>query len=323
MATATVAKGAPGETLGAPPRPIRRFFDRHRNTLGAMAFISPWIIGFLVFTAWPMIYSFYLSLTDFDNINPPRFAGLANYRAMISDHTIPQALWNTFHFAIMSVPATIIVGLLLAMLLQRASRGNGFFRTVFFLPRMTPQVAVGVLFLMLFNGSRGIINQILGWFGITGPQWTVDSAWIRPGLVLMGLWTVGNTAIILLAALKDVPRELYESARVDGASSLRQFWSITLPLISPQIFFVFIVNSIASLQTFTEAYTAFFGNQANFSNDAALFYAIHIFETAFRNFRMGYASAMAWVLFLIIMIITAIQWRVSKRFVFYGGGGDE
>ena len=294
--------------------------SRRRNFWAAMAFISPWALGFVIFTAWPMIYSFYLSLTNFDNINAPRWVGLANYERMLEDPRIPQTLMNTFQFAVMSVPAQIIVALGLAMLLHRATLGTGLFRTTFFLPRMTPPVAVGVLFLLLFNGPQGIINQMLGWFGVTGPNWTVDGFWVRPGLVLMSLWTVGGTALILLAALKDVPKELYESASIDGASKTRQFWRITVPLISPQIFFVFIVNSIGALQSFTEAYTAFFGGGADaFRNEGALFYSIHLFEQAFRNFRMGYASAMAWVLFVIIMIITAIQFYVSRKFVFYQG----
>jgi len=316
-------EGVPGVSPGTPVSPEKRrlrLTTKRRNLIAAMLFISPWLFGFLVFTVWPMIYSFYLSLTNFDNINAPRFVGLENYQRMMEDPRIPRTLSNTFQFAIMSVPLSLIVALLLALLLHKATMGTGFFRTTFFLPRMTPPVAVGVLFLLLFNGHQGLINQLLGLFGVNGPNWTVDPFWVRPGLVLMSLWTVGGTSLILLAALKDVPKELYESARVDGAGALRQFWSVTLPLISPQIFFVFIVNTIGALQTFSEAYTAFFGGGADaFRNEGALFYSIHLFEMAFRNFRMGYASAMAWVLFVIIMIITGIQWAVSKRMVFYSG----
>lgn len=321
--TSAVISGAAGTAPAAPGRLYERpnlLRRRRRNFWSAMTFIGPWIFGFVLFTAWPMIYSLYLSMTNFDNINAPRWVGFANYQRMMEDPRIPRTLMNTFQFAIMSVPAQIIVAVGLAMLLHRATIGTGFFRTTFFLPRMTPPVAVGVLFLLLFNGPQGIINRVLSWVGITGPNWTVDGFWVRPGLVIMSLWTVGGTALILLAALKDVPKELYESASIDGASKMRQFWKITIPLISPQIFFVFIVNSIGALQSFTEAYTAFFGGGSDaFRNEGALFYSIHLFEQAFRFFRMGYASAMAWVLFVIIMIITAIQFWGSRRFVFYEG----
>jgi multiple sugar transport system permease protein len=316
----TTTLTAHGETR-ARSAPSRKGSARaRRDVLAALAFISPWIIGFLVFTAWPMIYSLYLSLTDYDNINSPNFVGLENYREMLVDEKVPLAIGNTFVYAIVSVPIHIIVALALALLLNQTRRGTGVFRTLFYLPKMTPQVAIGVLFLLLFNGQSGLINQFLGMFGINGPAWTVDPAWMKPGLILIHLWTVGSTVIILLAALKNVPKELYESARVDGASPWRQFRSITVPMISPQLFFVFIINSIAALQTFTEAYTAFFGVQGTtYSNDAVLFYSIYLFQEAFRDFHMGYASALAWVLFVIIMIITAIQMVVSRRFVFYQG----
>ncbi len=165
---------------------------------------------------------------------------------------------------------------MLALLLQRAARSAGFFRTIFFLPKMTPPVAVGILFLLLFNGQNGLINTVLGWFGIDGPSWTTDPAWIKPGLIVMSLWTIGASVIILLAALKNVPEELYESARIDGAGFWRQAISVTLPMISPALFFIIIVNTIAGLQTFDEAYTAFFGaGNTTYSNDAALFY-VHL-----------------------------------------------
>ena len=173
---------------------------------------------------------------------------------------------------------------------------------------MTPPVAVGVLFLLLFNGQNGLINTVLGWFGIDGPAWTTDPAWVKPGLILMTLWTVGASVIILLAALRNVPNELYESAKLDGAGFWRTSFSITLPMISPALFFIIIVNTIAGLQTFDEAYTAFFGaGNTTYSNDAALFYSIYLFQQAFEFLNMGYASAMAWLLFVVIMIVTAIQ----------------
>jgi multiple sugar transport system permease protein len=290
------------------------------DTRAALLFISPWIVGFLIFTAWPVIYSGYLSFTDYDVINPPSYVGLDNYREMLEDDKVRIALRNTFVFTAMSVPAKIVASLLLALLLKQAAKATGFFRTAFFLPKMTPPVAIGVLLLLLFNGQQGMINEFLGVFGINGPAWTTDQHWIKPGLVLMSLWTIGSTIIIFLAALQNVPDELYDSAMVDGASAWQRFWRITVPMISPAIFFVLIINTIDSLQSFTEAYTAFFGSgNTTYSNDAALFYAIYLFQQAFEFLHMGYASALAWLMFVIVMIVTAIQFWGSKRFVYYEG----
>jgi multiple sugar transport system permease protein len=291
---------------------------RSRDTRAALLFISPWIIGFLVFTAYPVLYTGYLSFTDYDVINDPTFVGFDNFKELLEDDKVALALRNTFIFAAMSVPAQLLVSLALALLLNWAGRASGFFRTAFFLPKMTPPVAIGVLFLLIFNGQSGLINGMLGTIGIDGPAWTTDPSWVKPGLVVMSLWTVGGSVIILLAALRNVPQELYDAARVDGAGFWRQTWSVTIPMISGAMFFVFIVDTIAAFQSFSEAYTAFFGSgNTTYSNDAALFYAIYLFQQAFEFLHMGYASAMAWVLFVIIMVVTFIQIRVTQRFVYY------
>ncbi|GAA4061451.1 carbohydrate ABC transporter permease [Nonomuraea soli] len=293
---------------------------RRRDTRAALLFISPWIIGFLIFTLWPVLYSGYLSLTDYDVINDPNFVGFDNYAALFEDPKIGLAFRNTLIFAAMSVPAQLVVALALALLLNAAARATGFFRTAFFLPKMTPPVAVGILLLMLFNGQSGLINSVLGVFGIDGPSWTTDPGWVKPGLVLMSLWTVGATVIILLAALRAVPQELYDAALVDGAGWWRRTLRVTVPMISPTIFFVVVVDTIGALQSFTEAYTAFFGSgNTTYSNDAALFYVIYLFQQAFEFLHMGYASAMAWVLFIVIMAITVVQVLVSRRYVHYEG----
>jgi multiple sugar transport system permease protein len=292
--------------------------ERRSDTRAALLFISPWILGFLIFTLWPVIYSGYLSFTEYDVINDPQYVGLDNYKEMFQDPKVALALKNTFIFTVMSVPAKIVASLALAALLQRAARATGFFRTAFFLPKMTPPVAVGVLLLLLFNGQNGLLNEFLGIFGINGPAWTTDPAWVKPGLVLMNLWTIGSTIIIFLAALQNVPQELYDSAVVDGANAWNRFWRITVPMISPVIFFVLIINTIDSLQSFTEAYTAFFGSgNTTYSNDAALFYAIYLFQQAFEFLHMGYASALAMLLLVIIMAVTAVQVRLSRTFVYY------
>ena len=307
-----------GEEAYAAAHVVQARRNRRRNVLAALAFISPWIVGFLVFTAWPVFYSAYLSFTDYDVINDPTFVGWENYQRLFEDPRIRVSLWNTFFFTVVRVPIYVVVALALALLLNQASqRASGFFRTAFFLPTMTPPVAVGVLLLLIFNGQDGLINEVLGWVGIRGPAWTTDPDWVKPAIILMSLWAVGGSVIILLAALRNVPAELMDAALVDGANAWQRTVRITVPMISPALFFVFIVNTIAAFQTFTEAYTAFFGaGNTTYSNDAALFYVIYLFRQAFEFLNMGYASAMAWVLFVIILAVTLVQLKVSKRLVY-------
>lgn len=288
----------------------------------ALLFISPWLIGFAVFMLYPVLYTGYLSLTDYDVFSDPSFVGLDNYRQLVSDHKVVLALRNTFVFTVMSVPARLLVSLGLALLLLRAGRATGFFRTAFFLPKMTPPVAVGVLLLLLLNGQSGLLNQALGAIGIDGPNWTTDPSWVKPGLAVMSLWTVGASVIILLAALSNVPRDLYEAAELDGAGWWRRLWHVTLPHISGALYFLVIVDTIGALQSFTEAYTAFFGSgNSTYGNDAALFYAIYLFQQAFEFLHMGYASALAMLLFVLVMLVTAVQVWVGRRFVHYAGEG--
>ncbi|HET8794905.1 MAG TPA: sugar ABC transporter permease [Arthrobacter sp.] len=295
--------------------------NRRRNVRAALLFISPWILGMLVFTAWPIFYSGYLSLTDYDVINDPTFIGLDNYAQMLQDPKVSLALWNTFVYTVVSVPLQVLISLALAMLLLKVGRASGFFRTAFYLPNMTPPVAIGIILLLIFNGHDGLVNEILEVFGIDGPAWTTDPDWIKPGLILMNLWTLGASVIIFLAALHNVPQEMIDSARVDGANSWQVTTRITVPMISGTIFFIFIVNTIASFQTFTEAYTAYFGaGGTTYSTDAALFYVIYLFQQAFEFLHMGYASAMAWLLFVIIMAVTAVQVLISRKLVYYEGG---
>ncbi|MCZ2404366.1 sugar ABC transporter permease [Paenarthrobacter sp. Z7-10] len=288
------------------------------DTRAAFLFLSPWIIGFLVFTLWPVGYSAYLSLTDYDVLNNPNFVGLDNYRQMLSDPKVSLALGNTIFYTVFSVPIHIIAALALALLLNRAGRAAGFFRTAFYLPNMTPPVAVGVMVLLLLNGQNGLVNSVLGWFGIQGPDWTTDPNWVKPGLILMSLLTLGGSIIIFLAALRAVPEELEESAKLDGANAWQRTLRIKLPMISGTIFFLTIVNTIAAFQSFTEAYTAFFGSgSSTYGNDAALFYGIYLFQQAFTFLHMGYASALAWLLFVVVLLVTLIQVRLSRRFVYY------
>jgi multiple sugar transport system permease protein len=298
--------------------PTRRRWRVSQETRWAYIFLLPWIIGTVIFTAGPMIASFFLSFTRYNVIRAPQFTGLRNYELMLNDRHIPQALFNTAFFAVLHVPGVIIISLLLAMMLLRVGRASGFFRTAFYLPNVTPAVAVGTLFLLLLAGG-GLLNRALGMVGIDGPNWLTDPAWVKPGIVIMSLWTLGSTVVIYFAALRNVPTELYEAAKLDGASGWQSFRSITLPFISGAIFFTVIVNTIASLQIFAEVFTMFFGSRSGPAQDSALFYTIYLFQKAFQDLDMGYASAMAWLLFVIILVITLIQVRMSRRFVFYAG----
>jgi len=310
-------------TISKETRPSRRRRVsplQKKETLAAFLFISPWIIGFLVFTLGPMIASFYLSLTQYNVIKAPIFIGLDNYKEMFKDPKIPQSLFNSFYYAVLYVPLSTMLALGLAVLLNGLKKGVGFFRTAFYLPSITPSVAVGVLFLNLLNMRVGLINRFLGLFGIIGPAWSTDPNWIKPGIVIMSLWGIGSTIVIYLAALQDVPKDLYESARIDGANGWHQFWKITVPMISGTIFFTMIVNTISSIQIFTEVYTMYFGTMsANTGQESALFYVIYLFRNAFEYLNMGYASAMAWVLFIIILALTFVQMRLSKKWVYYEG----
>jgi multiple sugar transport system permease protein len=292
-----------------------------QETRAAYGFIGLWVIGFLVFTLGPMIASLVLSFTDYNAIGSPRGVGLANYRQLVSDPRVAEALGNTLVYTVMYVPSAMAVALFLAMVLNRVGRAAGFFRTIFYLPVMTPPVAVGALFLLLLNGQQGLLNRALQLIGITGPNWTTDSSWVKPGLAVTMLWGVGGMVVIYLAALRQVPKELYEAAAMDGAGAWTRFRRITVPMISGALFFTMIVQTIYALQMFDQAYTMFFGAKQNstYANDAALFYVIYLFQQAFGFLHMGYASALAWLLFVIIILITAVQVRVSRRFVYYEG----
>lgn len=296
--------------------------DRYnrREALAGYLFISPWLIGFLIFTAGAMVYSLYISFSSYNlATNSARPVGIENYANLFEDPRVGVSLANTLFYVVMAVPLEIVFALILALLLNRVGRGAGAFRVLYYLPKMTPAVATAAVFFLLLNGNSGAINQFLRVFGIQGPQWLVDPAWVKPSIVIMTLWTVAGTMVIFLAALKNVPVELYEVASLDGAGPIRKFFSITLPMISGAMFFNVIVLSIAAFQIFDQAYLLFWRDQSNSSPEASLFYAIYLFQQAFRQFNFGFAAAMAWLLFVIIMIITLIQVKVGNRFVYYEG----
>ena len=294
--------------------------ERRHETRAAWAFIAPWLFGFIVLTAIPMAVSLYLSFTKYDVLRPPTLVGFDNYARLLTDPRLRLSLWNSLYYTMAFVPLATLVSLGLALLLARVTRFAGFFRTVFYLPSLTPTVAVGALFLWILNPSVGLVNRALAMFGIDGPGWTTDPAWINPGLVLMSLWSLGGTVVILYAAVRNVPTNLYEAARIEGAGAWQEFVNVTLPMISGAVFFTLVVNTIAALQVFDEVYTMYFGQmESGAASSAALFYVVYLFRQAFEFLNMGYASAMAWLLFVIILLITIVQLRLSRRWVYYEG----
>lgn len=313
----SLAVRARGESK-RPPRTKRRY--NRREAIAGYLFLLPWIIGFLVFTVGAMIYSLYISFSNYNlATNSSRPVGIANYAELFQDPRVGVSLANTLFYAVLAVPLEIAFALVLALLLNRMGRSAGIFRTLYYLPKMTPAVATAAVFFLLLNGNSGAINEGLRVFGIQGPQWLVDPDWVKPSIVIMALWTVSGTMVIFLAALKSVPVELYEVASLDGAGAIRRFFSITLPMISGAMFFNVIVLTIAAFQIFDQAYLLFWRDQSNSSPEASLFYAIYLFQQAFRQFNFGFAAAMAWLLFLIIMIVTVIQVKFGNRFVYYEG----
>jgi multiple sugar transport system permease protein len=291
-----------GRRREKPPK-VKKQYNK-REAIAGYLFIAPWMFGFLIFTAGAMVYSLYISFSNYNlATNTASPVGFENYARLFEDPKVAISLANTLYYAVLAVPLEIILALALAMLLNRMTRAAGAYRTIYYLPKMTPAVATASVFFLLLNGNTGAI----------------DPQWVKASIVLMSLWTVGGTMVIFLAALKNVPVELYEVASIDGAGAFRKFWSITLPMISGAMFFNVIVLSIAAFQIFDQAYIVFWRDQSSSSPDAALFYAIYLFQQAFRNFNFGFAGAMAWLLFVIILIITWIQTKFGNRFVFYEG----
>lgn len=291
--------------------------EDRRGLRTGLLFISPWVLGFLAFHLYPFVKSLYYSFTFFPILQSPKWIGLRNYINLAQDPRFLTSLYNTAYYAALAVPLSAIVGMLLAMLLNMKVRGLSFWRTVYYLPSITPVVATAIVWLWMFNPRGGIINYVLSLVGIRGPGWLGSPQWSKPALVLMGLWGVGGAVVIYLAALQDVPRELLEVAALDGAGTGRQIWHVTLPMISPVILFNVITGLIGSFQYFTEVHVMTGGSGS--PADSTLMMAVYLWQTAFRFFKMGYAAAQAWVLFTIIVIFTVILFKVSGRLVYYGG----
>ena len=282
--------------------------------------MSPWIFGIIIFTAYPMVASFYQSFTKFNLIDKPEWIGLDNFHRMFfEDDDFWKAVWNTLWISAISIPLRICFALLTAWILTKPKLGKNIYRTIFFLPSMVPTVAASMVFTYIFNPAYGPINRILEAIGIKEPPfWFMDPKWSKWGLIILGLWGIGDTMIIYLAGLLDVPKSLYEAASLEGATGWQQFRYVTLPLMTPVIFFSFVTGVIGSFQYFTQAYVA--SGQVNDYSHSMYFYATHIYFSAFRAYEMGYASALAWVLLVITLICTLIILRTQKRWVHYPNG---
>ena len=297
------------------------YFDRKMHASGYFRrefyagyfFASPWFIGFLIFGGGPIVFSLFMSFCEYDVLSPPKFVGLANYVSMFADDPLfYKSLWNTIFMAL-GIPLGMMVSLGLAILLNYEIKGMAVYRTFFYLPAIMPAVAASILWIWIFNPHEGILNNLLVKFGIAGPSWLQNQHWSKPALIIMGLWGAGGGMIIWLAGLKGIPTHLYEAAKIDGAGRFRMFLSVTLPMLSPYILFNLIMGLIGAFQIFTQAFIMTQGGPV----DSTLFYAYLLFNNAFRYMKMGYASALAWVLFGIILTLTILQLRLSKRWVHY------
>lgn len=275
--------------------------------------ISPWLIGFVAFVLGPMLASFYFSLTNWTLLSPPVWAGLDNYARMATDPLVLQSLKITGLFTLAYVPLDLMGGLALALLMNQKVRGISIFRTVYYLPSVISGVAYVVLWMWIFHPSAGLVNTLLAYVGIPGPRWLASPDWALPAIVIMSLWGLGRSMVIYLAGLQGVPAHLYEAAALDGANTWQQFWAITLPLLTPTIFFNLVLSIIGTAQTFTQAFVATNGGPLN----ATLFYVLYLYRQAFQMFRMGYASALAWALFVIVMVLTLLVVRSGRSWVYY------
>jgi multiple sugar transport system permease protein len=333
MSTA-VAGGAVGTPAAPTPDRLRaRRKAAWRRRRFVLLLMSPWLVGFAIFFGYPLIYSVYLSFTHYDLLSAPRWVGLANYRFLFgADQQVWPAVYNTLWMIVIAVPLQVLFAFSVALMITRARLGVGFFRTVFYLPTMAPAVAATLGFVFLFNPATGPVNTILGAIGIQGPLWFQSPSLSKPSLTLLGIWGVGNTMIIFLAGLLDVPKHLYESAELDGAGWWQRMRWVTLPTISPVILFAVVIGVIEGLQYFTEGYVASTvaaggagggagdaTNNLGYPQDSTLFYPLLLYQQGFRYFNMGYASAMAVMLLVVSLAVTVVILRRSDRFVHYAG----
>lgn len=293
---------------------------RKKEALWFYLLVLPWLIGFVTLTFGPMIYSFVLGLTDWDLFTDPKFIGLDNYiKLFTKDNVFWKTVFNTLYYAFISVPLAMVFSLFIVYFLNRPIKGSAVYRTLYYIPATVSAVASALLFKWLLAPDAGMINRFLAIFGIDGPAWLLEPAWVKPALILMSLWTVGASITLLMAGTKSIPSEFYEAAELDGASPSLQYFRITLPLLTPIIFFNLINGLILSLQIFTQIYIMTGTGGANMGgpNNASMMIVPYLFNNAFRFYKMGYASAIAWVLFVLVMLLTLLVFRSSSAWVYY------
>lgn len=291
---------------------------QRKTTLIGLAFAFPWIIGFIAFTAYPFFISLYYSLTNYDLINSPTWIGIENYEKIFKDANFYKAIKNTFFMAFIAVPIGLVSSLLIALLLNIKVKGIAFYRTLYYLPAVIPSVAGAMLWSWMLNPEHGLINMGLRSVGLPDPAWLADPLYTKPSLILMGLWGSGAGALIYLAALQGIPKHYYEAASLDGANWFHRFRYITLPALSPVTLFQLIMGLIGAFQIFTESFILM-GGASGGPDQSMLFYAVYLYQQAFEYLKMGYASALAWVLFIIVILITVVVFKSSIRWVYYGG----
>ncbi len=288
-----------------------------KRFLTMLAFISPWIIGFLAFFVYPLLLSLYYSFTEYNLLQPPKWVGLQNYSSLTEDTHYLNAVGNTVYFVVFSVPLGVLTAFIIAFLLNQQLRLRVLLRMIFYIPIVVPISATAILWMWIFNSNWGLLNNLLALVGIQGPSWLGSPSWSKPSLIIMQLWLVGGSVLIFLAALQDVPRALYDAAMVDGANAIRRVWHVTIPMVTPAILFSLLTGLIAAFQTFANAWIMTRGGPIRSTE----FYVLYLYDNGFRFFRMGYASAMAWILFGGVVIVTVILFRTSARWVYYGGEG--
>jgi multiple sugar transport system permease protein len=294
------------------------FRDRSNFKIG-MLFLLPWTIGFLAFTLYPMVASLVYSFSIYHARAPLEWNGIKNYTDLLTDDMFWKSLSNTIYMVAIGVPLTLFSSFICAVLLNLKVKGQAFYRVIYFLPSIVPTVASTILWLWILNPQQGILNNVLGYVGIDGPNWMTNPAWSKPGLILLGMWGMGNTIIIYLSGLQDVSPSLLEAAELDGANWWQRLWNITVPMVSPITLFNLITGVIGMFQYFAQAYV-FRGFQGlGYPLNSTLFYSVNLYQNAFLFLKMGYASAMAWVLFIIILICTLLLLKVSDRFTYYAG----
>jgi multiple sugar transport system permease protein len=297
----------------------RRMRQSTRNTINGLLFASPWLFGLLMFWIYPTLASAYYSFTKFNAVQAPQWIGLTNYiKLFTNDLDFRDAVFNTLYFAVVSIPLAIFLAFSLALMLNAKIRGQVVYRTIYFLPTLVPEVALAMVWIYLFTPGSGLVNVPFEWLGIYRLCWLTCPQMARPTLVLLALWIIGQQVILYLAGLQDVPQDLYDAADVDGAGFFRRLRHITIPLMTPIIFFQLITLLIVSLQFFAIPYIMTGGT--GFPANSTLFYSIYLYKQAFQYFNMGYASAMAWLLFVTTLLVTLVIFRTSRAWVFYMGG---